>query len=695
MRDFWRDLTGNKNGPIEIGLFSFGIRRIPSIKELIAADKLHYRPVKSDAPQLTAIMGWGNKPSTQRARAYARENALPFVALEDGWIRSLGLEGRWSQTLSVVLDDVGIYYDARQASRLENLISEADFDNATLERARSLRKRIVDSGISKYNHAPVAPELPAGEKVLVVDQTFGDQSIEGGLADADRFQEMLAAALEQHPDADVYLKVHPEVVAGRKKGHFDIQGLPPRVRVLGQAMNPIGLLRQVDHVYVVSSQLGFEALMLEKPVTCFGMPFYAGWGLTKDHVDCERRNTKRSLDQVFAAAYLAYVSYLNPVTGQVCTLEALLDFLQLQLRWHAENRGRLVCIGFRYWKRYIVRAFVQGPDVQVVFFSSLDRAKTAGLSKDDKLLFWSSRIKREDEAYCQEQGLQTLRMEDGFLRSVGLGSDFVTPLSLVLDSRGIYYDPDRASDLEHILNTAEYDEAELQRAAKLCLRIKQTGATKYNLVGDGKLDILAASGKRKILVPGQVEDDASVKSGGGDIQSNLALLKAVRADNPDAYILFKPHPDVVAGNRKDESSEAEMRILCDAYERGLDMNGCLQWADEVHTLTSLSGFEALLRGKSVTTYGAPFYAGWGLTADRQPFERRNKMLTLEALVAGVLIRYPRYYDWKSRYFIGPEQALESLISSTNRQSPSKLNAMPLLKHVIIKVRQLMNIIRYS
>jgi len=76
--------------------------------------------------------------------------------------------------------------------------------------------------------------------------------------------------------------------------------------------------------------------------------------------------------------------------------------------------------------------------------------------------------------------------------------------------------------------------------------------------------------------------------------------------------------------------------------------------DEVHTLTSQAGFEALLRGKSVTTYGGPFYAGWGLTADRHAFARRHAV-PLETLVWGALMRYPRYLNPVTRQ---PSDALE-------------------------------------
>jgi capsular polysaccharide export protein len=77
-------------------------------------------------------------------------------------------------------------------------------------------------------------------------------------------------------------------------------------------------------------------------------------------------------------------------------------------------------------------------------------------------------------------------------------------------------------------------------------------------------------------------------------------------------------------------------------------------------MTSLVGFEALLRGKRVATYGRPFYSGWGLTDDRHPLARRTRRLTLDQLCAGVLLRYPRYLDPGRGVFTSPEDVLTLL-----------------------------------
>ncbi|WP_370446603.1 capsular polysaccharide export protein, LipB/KpsS family [Moraxella ovis] len=42
------------------------------------------------------------------------------------------------------------------------------------------------------------------------------------------------------------------------------------------------MLEQVSTVYTVSSHIGFEVLLLNKKVYCFGVNWYSGFGLTDD-----------------------------------------------------------------------------------------------------------------------------------------------------------------------------------------------------------------------------------------------------------------------------------------------------------------------------------------------------------------------------------------------------------------------------
>ena len=99
--------------------------------------------------------------------------------------------------------------------------------------------------------------------------------------------------------------------------------------------------------------------------------------------------------------------------------------------------------------------------------------------------------------------------------------------------------------------------------------------------------------------------------------------------------------------------------IADHVETAASAPDCLDWADHVVTITSLMGFEALMRGKRVTTLGRPFYSGWGLTDDLAP-PGRTRGLSLEELIAAALILYPRYIDPVSRLPAPAEIVVEAL-----------------------------------
>jgi len=267
------------------------------------------------------------------------------------------------------------------------------------------------------------------------------------------------------------------------------------------------------------------------------------------------------------------------------------------------------------------------------------------------------------------------RLEDGFLRSVGLGADLVRPISWVVDREGIYYDASRPSSLERWLNTADFDESLLARAFRLRERIVALGLSKYNV---GRCTWQRPKGSRRvILVPGQVESDASLKYGVPGKCNNIDLLRKVRERNPHAYLIYKPHPDVVARMRLAGKNEAYANRWCDEVLTDVPIGDLLLAVDEVHVWTSLAGFEALLRGKLVTCHGLPFYAGWGLTQDMLKIPRRSRRLTLDELVAGVLIEYPLYLSRDGQSLISAEDALDALVSWRQIKSAGRFWWLPI------------------
>ena len=295
------------------------------------------------------------------------------------------------------------------------------------------------------------------------------------------------------------------------------------------------------------------------------------------------------------------------------------------------------------WKDFHVEPFLKGRRSELTYTMDPEIALQRQRERGGRIVVWASREPEGFAERCIAQRAELIRMEDGFIRSVGLGANLAPPSSLVTDRRGIYYDPGRPSDLEHILQTTDFTPAMLQQAAALRSLIIRTGLSKYN-VGATEVDELfvAADGRRRVLVPGQVANDASVVRGGGRIGGNLELLIAARHARPDAFIVYKTHPDVEAGLRPGAIDRGELLRYADAIAYKASIASLLDRVQEVHTLTSLAGFEALLRELEVVTYGLPFYAGWGITEDRERCERRQRRLKLDELVAGALVLYPRY-----------------------------------------------------
>jgi capsular polysaccharide export protein len=418
----------------------------------------------------------------------------------------------------------------------------------------------------------------------------------------------------------------------------------------------------MDRVYTVTSQMGFEALLLGKPVTCFGVPFYSGWGVTDDRTVQPRRTRKRSVEEIFIAAYMNYCRYLDPATACQGTIFDVIEHLGRQRRMASQNSGRLFFFGFSRWKRHHIRSFFQGYSSEIIFCRRMDQAMKQGLDQSSRIVVWGHNDPEGLSEFASLSGNEIWRIEDGFIRSVGLGSDFVPPMSLVLDKRGIYYDATRESDLEHILNTQIFSPELLDRAERLRSRIVEGNITKYNTEQIKRPEISIPSGKKVIFVPGQVEDDASIKFGTRDIKTNAQLLQEARRAGPDAFIIYKPHPDVVARNRKGAVSFSGLKGICDHIETKASVISCIGVADEVHTMTSLTGFDALLRAKKVVTYGSPFYAGWGLTEDRHEVPRRRRRLQLSELIAGTLIAYPRYFDWGGKNFVECETIISKIVA---------------------------------
>ena len=565
---------------------------------------------------------WGASPTAPRGLAVAQRRGAPLLRVEDAFLRSIRPGRSGEAPLGLHLDRTGVHFDPSTPSDLEQLLLTAPLDDtALLDRARDGIARMREGHLSKYNAFDPEAPVPEPGYVLVVDQTRGDDSVAASGADAATFREMLVFAQEEQPGARVVIKTHPETAEGFRPGYFGPEDTHRKITLLRDPVSPWTLMEGAVGVYTVSSQLGFEAILAGHNPRVFGQPFYAGWGLTRDENPVPRRERRLTRAQLFAAAMILYPVWYDPYRDRLCELEGVLDTLEAQARaWRQDHRG-WIASGMRLWKRRPLQRFF-GQQKRVIFSEA---APGAG---ERPRMAWASRAKPGD-----------VRVEDGFLRSRGLGAELVPPLSLVTDRTGIYYDPRSASELEGwIARRATLTQGQARRAERLIAALTARGLSKYNL-GGAAPDLPAG---HRVLVPGQVEDDASILCGAGDIRSNLDLLRAARAARPDAVIIYKPHPDVEAGLRR---GAVAAEGLADLVASGADPAALLDQVDEVWTMTSLLGFEALLRGRAVTVLGAPFYAGWGLTTDLGEIpQRRSARPALAGLVHAALIDYPRYLD---------------------------------------------------
>ncbi|MDT8328672.1 MAG: capsular polysaccharide biosynthesis protein [Roseovarius sp.] len=631
--------------PRRVFYFNAGFLRQRRIRRILSLAGYDLRLGTPTGDDLVAV--WGHSPYAHRGEAMATRTGAALIRVEDAFLRSIHPGRDGEPPLGLVIDHRGAAFDSAQPSDLEHILKTNPLDDtALLDRARAAIARLQEAHLSKYNAFDPSTPCPDPGYVLVIDQTRGDASVTHGGADANTFREMLYYAQEDNPGARILIKTHPETRAGHREGYFSARDASERITLFSDPVSPWALLEGAIAVYTVTSQLGFEAIFAGHRPRVFGQPFYAGWDLTDDRhpIRLERRARALTRAQLFAGVMLLYPKWYDPYRDELCDLDTAISTLEARARAWREDRNGWAAHGIRLWKRAPLQRFF-GRYRRVQF------AQSATAPPDRPAMVWASKPEVGPEG--------AVRVEDGFLRSRGLGADLVPPLSLVCDDLGIYYDPTCESRLERLIAArASLRPDQRLRAEALIARLITERLSKYNLGGT----VPDLPPGHRILVPGQVEDDASIRLGAGAIHTNLALLERVRDKNPEAVILYKPHPDVEAGLRPGAIPPESLARLADLVVGGADPAALLAQVQEVWTMTSLLGFEALLRGVRVTTTGAPFYAGWGLTRDlgEPPPRRRRATPTLAGLVHATLIDYPRYLDPKTGAACPVEVVIERL-----------------------------------
>lgn len=433
--------------------------------------------------------------------------------------------------------------------------------------------------------------------------------------------------------------------AVRVEGRVDraiVVGSTPGLPNVPDRFDPWHLVDGVEEIWAgAGHDLALVARLSGKPLRLFGSSAANG--------DPLRAAIERS-------------AMVDPFTGAATTPAAVVDLLADWRRLIDANRTISAVFGVARWKRRTIDPLLWDGQGPVRHARSMRDAKASG---GDLAIAWKTRTPATLLAALEARGTPG-EIEDGMIRSIGLGANCVPPLSIIVDRRGIYFDPSVPSDLEVILAEADMSPELLARAAALRARIVREGISKYAR-GNAPAQTKRGS-RRRVLVTGQVEDDRSIQTGGAGM-TNLALLTAARSLEPDAWIIYKPHPDVEAGHRKGLIPETDVLRLANEIERHAPITTLIDSVDAVHVISSLAGFEALLRGKPVTTHGVPFYAGWGLTHDlvlAPP--RRSRRLSIDQLVAGTLILYPRYVDPVRFFPCSPEVLIDRISNNLAKVS---------------------------
>jgi capsular polysaccharide export protein len=629
-------------------------------------------PVPSELIDADVLLQWGVRglsKGSQRLLLHRAASSLgiPRLVLEDGFIRSVGIGLSGTPGLSIIVDDMTAFYDATRPSRLETILDgDLVLTDAQIERAERAIASLVSSKISKYNHAPyrrMKPSAPGRKLLVVVDQRAGDMSIELGLATKDSFDAMIDAAMKLSHDHDICIKLHPDRLIGGQPGAIPAETLDrirnhPSVEIVSDDLNPYSLIDAADKVFVVTSGMGFEALMAGKEVWCFGAPFYAGWGVTRDQIVIPRRRARRSVVEIFHVFYLRLSRYFVPDRGRVCELEELIAYMQQVRPWSLGAPQTSDESPVRFAERPV--RFAALDDVRTIWALGIpSRAEKAfrqlfsdkrvnfrgagqidfsavSMSAAPAILHIGDAKAPGVAAFARSNGVPLFRLREGLIRATSYPLGDVLPYSLFIERVGSARREHEPTDLVDCVETTDFDADPqlLSRARALRAILVEAGISEYTLPLPGVTAPYGAKRTERILVIGSREATS---------ESRVALVKRAIANHPGRQIIYRDDPISVGS---EGATHGELAYICQVSADPLPLACVFDGVDRVYTDCAVGGWHALCRGIPVATTGAPFYAGWGLTEDLADVSRKRRA-TLDELFAAAYLIHQRYVDPQS------------------------------------------------
>lgn len=234
-------------------------------------------------------------------------------------------------SISFIVDSQGYFNDGNIATDLETLLNTKLVDEKQQLRSKNIINEIVSKKISKFNNYNNDYNIyrENDKKNILVVQS--DWEIYKKHYEINyNFEDMLNEAICNNPNANIVIKFSHkccERQLNRYKSILASLANNLSIKYVEDNINPFDLINQMDEVYVNNDMIGLEALMCGKPVYVYGIPFYAGWGLTIDKILFPRRKRQLSLEELFYISHIVYCIYVNPETKSVCEIEEAIDYL--------------------------------------------------------------------------------------------------------------------------------------------------------------------------------------------------------------------------------------------------------------------------------------------------------------------------------------------------------------------------------
>jgi len=232
--------------------------------------------------------------------------------------------------------------------------------------------------------------------------------------------------------------------------------LPAHVTRLPPPCDPWWLAEKAGALWAgADHELALVAAVAGRPARLFGAGRFAALAPTP--------LPPATLAQVTAATLSQNTAYHCPYTGAPLDAGQAIALMAPWRKLIDGNRRIGAVMGAARWKRITLDPMLWDGSGPVRHVHTAPRA----LGADQVVLAWKSRCGPRALAQLAARGWPVAELEDGFIRSVGLGANCVPPLSVVVDFGGIYFDPATPSDLESLLEGADIAPDMITRAAAL------------------------------------------------------------------------------------------------------------------------------------------------------------------------------------------------------------------------------------